>query len=178
MKFTKARAAACAIVLSALAGCASQTTPETSEPAQPAATPAPQPAQPVAVSHSAPQSAPAAAATTDPRSAQRIDYYDFDRSEIKPEYRPIVESQARSLRQNPQAMMTVQGHGDERGSREYNLALGQRRSEGVKHMLVLEGVQESRIEALTCGEEKPVALGHDEASWSQNRRSEMVYDKK
>src|SRR6202165_2274039 len=166
MKFTKARAAACAIVLSALAGCASQTTPETSEPAQPAATPAPQPAP------------PAAAATTDPRSAQRIVYYDFDRSEIKPEYRPIVESQARFLRQNPQAMMTVQGHGDERGSREYNLALSQRRSEGVKHMLVLEGVQESRIEAVSFGEEKPVALGHDEASWSQNRRSEMVYDKK
>jgi peptidoglycan-associated lipoprotein len=102
-------------------------------------------------------------------------YFDYDQYEIQPQYRPLIESHARFLRQRPQAKMTLQGHGDERGSREYNLALGQKRSEAVRKMLLLQGVRDGQVEAISFGEEKPAAAGHDESAWSQNRRSEFAY---
>ena len=109
--------------------------------------------------------------------AQRSVYYDFDRSDIKPEFRPAIEAHARYLREHPDERVTVEGNGDERGSREYNLALGQKRAEAVQKMMRLSGAADGQIEAVSFGEEKPKALGHDEASWAENRRSDVVYQR-
>ena len=109
--------------------------------------------------------------------AQRSVYYDLDRYDIKPEFRPAVEAHARYLRENADARVTIEGNGDERGSREYNLALGQKRAEAVRQMMRLSGAADSQIEAVSFGEEKPKALGHDEASWAENRRSDVVYQR-
>jgi peptidoglycan-associated lipoprotein len=166
------RIAIAAVMAALLAACASQPAVDQSAPAA-----APQARSP------APQAAPAAqqalrpAATAAAEPSKGSVYYDFDRYDVKDEYRPLVEAHARYLREHPQAQIAVQGNADERGSREYNLALGQRRSEGVKKMLSLLGVAERRIEATSFGEEKPRAVGHDEASWAQNRRSDIVYER-
>ena len=109
--------------------------------------------------------------------SKRSIYYEFDRYDVKDEYRALVEAHARWLREHPGAQIAVQGNADERGSREYNLALGQRRSEGVKKMLTLLGATDRQIEATSFGEEKPRAVGHDEASWAENRRSDIVYER-
>ena len=101
-------------------------------------------------------------------------YYDFDKYDVKDEYKPMVEAHAKYLRENPQARMLIQGNTDERGSREYNVGLGQRRSESVKKMMVLLGVKSEQIEAVSWGEEKPRAGGHDETSWTENRRSDFA----
>lgn len=102
-------------------------------------------------------------------------YYDFDKSEIKPEARRLIEANARYLRDHPESAIRVEGNADERGSAEYNLALGQRRAEGVSKMLKLLGVPEARVEAVSLGKEKPRKTAHDEASWAENRRSDIVY---
>jgi len=120
---------------------------------------------------------PGYSALTDPASilSKRSIYYDFDKFDIRDEYRPMVEAHARYLRDNPKAKMLIQGNADERGSREYNLGLGQRRSDGVKRMLLLLGVKEAQIESVSLGEEKPKSEAHDESAWSQNRRSDMLH---
>jgi peptidoglycan-associated lipoprotein len=82
---------------------------------------------------------------------------------------------AQYLRDNPNARALVQGNTDERGSREYNLALGQRRSDAVKYVMTLSGARESQVESVSLGEEKPRATGHDEASWAENRRADIRY---
>lgn len=107
--------------------------------------------------------------------SKRSIYYDYDKFDVKDEYRPLVEAHAKYLRENPSAKMLIQGNTDERGGREYNVALGQRRSDGVKKMLMLLGAKEAQIESVSLGEEKPKAEGHDEKAWSQNRRSDMLY---
>jgi peptidoglycan-associated lipoprotein len=107
--------------------------------------------------------------------ANRSIYYDFDRYEIKPESRALIEAHARYLRENPNVKVRIEGNADERGSAEYNLALGQQRSGGVQKVMSLLGVPEGRIEAISLGKEKPKAAGHDETSWSENRRSDIVY---
>jgi peptidoglycan-associated lipoprotein len=107
--------------------------------------------------------------------ARRSIYYDYDQFDIKDEYRGLVEAHAKYLRENPAARVLVQGNTDERGSREYNVGLGQRRSEGVKKMLVLLGARDNQIEAVSLGEEKPQSDGHDEQAWSKNRRSDILY---
>jgi peptidoglycan-associated lipoprotein len=107
--------------------------------------------------------------------AQRSIFYDLDQYDIKDQYKPLVEAHARYLRDNPGRKMLVQGNTDERGSREYNIALGQKRSEGVKRMLLLLGAREEQVESVSLGEEKPRAEGHDEQAWSQNRRSDILY---
>ena len=107
--------------------------------------------------------------------SQRSVFFDFDSNLVKDEYRPLVTAHARHLQQNPGAKMRIEGHADERGSREYNLALGQRRSEAVKQMMQLLGARADQIESVSFGEEKPRALGHDEASWAENRRGDIVY---
>jgi len=114
---------------------------------------------------------------TDPGSilSKRSIFFDFDRYDVKEEYRPLIEAHARYLRDNGQAKMLVQGNTDERGSREYNLALGQRRSEAVKRMLMLLGAKEDQVEAVSLGEEKPKSEGHDEGAWTQNRRGDILY---
>ena len=157
-----------------LAACASQQSTESAPSAgQPAATaPAPQA-----------QTAPVAPGTMainplhDPNSilAKRSVYYDFDKSMIKPEFRPMIEAHAGYLREHPQATVRVEGNCDERGSREYNLALGQRRADSVRKALGLLGVADSRVETTSWGEEKPRAKGHNEESWWQNRRGDVIY---
>jgi peptidoglycan-associated lipoprotein len=107
--------------------------------------------------------------------AQRSIYYDLDKFDIKDEYRSMVESHAKYLRDNPAARMLIQGNTDERGSREYNVGLGQRRSDGVKRMLVLLGARDNQIESVSLGEEKPQVEGHNEDAWAKNRRSDMLY---
>ena len=107
--------------------------------------------------------------------AQRSIFYDLDQYDIKEQYKALVDAHARYLRDNPKAKMLIQGNTDERGSREYNVALGQKRSEGVKKMLMLLGAREDQVESVSLGEEKPRAEGHDEAAWSQNRRSDILY---
>ena len=94
---------------------------------------------------------------------------------MKDEYRSLVEAHAKYLRENPTARMMIQGNTDERGSREYNVGLGQRRSDGVKKMLILLGARENQIESVSLGEEKPQADGHEEGAWSKNRRSDILY---
>jgi len=106
---------------------------------------------------------------------QRSVYYDYDSVIIKDEYKPMVTAHARYLSANRAQKITVEGNTDERGSREYNIALGQRRADGVKQMMLLLGVQEAQIESVSFGEEKPRASGHDEAAFSENRRSDIRY---
>ncbi len=107
--------------------------------------------------------------------SKRSVYYDFDQYDIKDEYKPIVEAHAEYLRAHPGIKVLIQGNTDERGSREYNVALGQRRAEGVKKMLILLGAQEGQIEAVSLGEEKPRDPGRSEAAYAQNRRSDILY---
>jgi len=113
----------------------------------------------------------------DPASplSKRSIYYDFDKFDVKEEYRPLVEAHAKYLREHPQAKVLIQGNTDERGSREYNVALGQRRADGVRRLLVLLGARDSQIEAVSLGEEKPKAEGSNEEAWAQNRRSDILY---
>ena len=107
--------------------------------------------------------------------SRRSVYFDFDSNLVKDEYRPLVTAHARYLQQNPGTKMRIEGNADERGSREYNIALGQRRSEAVKQMMQLLGARPDQIEPVSFGEEKPRATGHDEASWAENRRGDIVY---
>lgn len=107
--------------------------------------------------------------------SKRSVYFELDSNVVKDEFKPVVSAHARYLQQNRAAKMTVQGNADERGSREYNLALGQRRADAVKQSMQLLGAQADQIETVSFGEEKPRAAGHDEASWSENRRADIVY---
>jgi peptidoglycan-associated lipoprotein len=110
-----------------------------------------------------------------PANVARIIYFDYDSYVIKPEFQTMVEAHARFLKANSGRRVAIEGHTDERGGREYNLALGQRRSEAVRRSLGLLGVPDSQVEAVSFGKEKPAAMGSDEASWAQNRRAEIVY---
>jgi peptidoglycan-associated lipoprotein len=107
-------------------------------------------------------------------SKRRI-LFDYDSSAVRDEYRSLLESHAQYLRKEKSAKVILQGHADERGSREYNLALGQRRAESIYKVLNLLGVPDAQLEAVSFGEEKPIAEGHDEEAWKQNRRTEIVY---
>jgi peptidoglycan-associated lipoprotein len=104
-------------------------------------------------------------------------YFDLDSFVIKDEFRPVVESHAAFLKKNPRARTVIEGNTDERGSREYNLALGQKRAEAVKSMLRVLGVPETQVEAVSFGEERPKAAGHDETAYAENRRSDFSYRK-
>jgi peptidoglycan-associated lipoprotein len=117
------------------------------------------------------------AALKDPKNilSKRAVYFDFDKFEVKAEYRPLVEAHAKFLRDNPSAKMLIQGNADERGSREYNVGLGQRRSDAVKKMLTLLGARDEQIEAVSLGEEKPSCAQHTEDCWAKNRRDDMLY---
>jgi len=104
---------------------------------------------------------------------QRVVYFDFDSFVVKDEYRPMLEAHAKALGANRGKRMTLEGHTDERGGREYNLALGQKRADAVLRTMVLLGVQETQLEAVSFGEEKPAVQGSDEAAWAKNRRVEL-----
>lgn len=100
-------------------------------------------------------------------------YFDYDKSDIKPEYRTILDSVAQWLKSNPKRMLLVEGHCDERGTNEYNLALGERRALSVRRYLVGLGVHPEVIQTISYGEEKPADPGHDEEAWAKNRRAEF-----
>ena len=107
--------------------------------------------------------------------SKRTIYFDFDKFDVKDEFKPLVEAHAKFLRDNATAKMLVQGNGDERGSREYNVGLGQRRSDSVRSMMRLLGVRETQIESVSLGEEKPACADHTEDCWAKNRRGEVLY---
>jgi peptidoglycan-associated lipoprotein len=113
------------------------------------------------------------AGSTAGTSAPRIVYFDFDSYTIKDEYRGLIESSARALAGAKTKRMTVEGHTDERGGREYNLALGQKRAETVARAMSLLGVAADQVEAVSFGKERPAAQGSDEAAWAKNRRAEI-----
>jgi peptidoglycan-associated lipoprotein len=114
---------------------------------------------------------------TDPNNilSKRSVYFDYDSFAVKNEYRATVQAHAQYLRDNAAAKVLLQGNADERGSREYNLALGQKRADSVRSAMTLSGAKDSQIEAVSLGEEKPRATGHDEASWTENRRTDIRY---
>jgi peptidoglycan-associated lipoprotein len=113
----------------------------------------------------------------DPNSilSQRSVFYDYDSYTVKGEYRELVLSHAKFLRDNASASVILQGNTDDRGSREYNLALGQRRADSVKNMMTLAGARDEQIESVSLGEEKPRELGYGESAWGQNRRTDIIY---
>ncbi len=117
------------------------------------------------------------AALTDPNNilSKRSVFFDFDSFVIKAEAKPLVDAHARFLVQNPQMKMLIQGNTDERGSREYNLALGQKRADAVKQALLLLGAKEAQIESVSLGEEKPRCTDSSEACFAENRRGDMLY---
>ena len=105
----------------------------------------------------------------------RIVYFDYDSFIIKPEFQSLIETHARYLRADAKRKAMVEGHTDETGGREYNLALGQKRAEAVRRALALLGVADAQVEAVSYGKEKPAVTGHDEAAMAKNRRAEIVY---
>ncbi len=106
--------------------------------------------------------------------AKRTVYFDLDRSEIRSDSLPVVEVWAKYLVANPSVKVRLEGHCDERGTREYNVALGERRSNSLQDALTSRGVGAGQLAVVSFGEERPLALGHDEAAWSQNRRAEII----
>jgi peptidoglycan-associated lipoprotein len=115
------------------------------------------------------------AAGTGPAGVAHVVYFDYDSFVVRAEARPVIESHARFLQANKQRKANLEGHTDERGGREYNLALGQKRAEAVRQALSLSGVSESQLEAVSYGEEKPAAQGSSEAELAKNRRVEIRY---
>lgn len=102
-------------------------------------------------------------------------YFGYDRSEIRPEFKDVLNAHAEYLVANPQARAVLEGHCDERGTVEYNLALGERRANTVKRYLIVQGANPSQIESVSFGEERPAMIGSDETVWSKNRRTEIKY---
>ncbi|HRO79842.1 MAG TPA: peptidoglycan-associated lipoprotein Pal [Alicycliphilus denitrificans] len=110
-----------------------------------------------------------------PAGVARIIYFDFDSFTVKPEYQSVLEGHSRYLKASSARKVMLEGHTDERGGREYNLALGQKRAEAVRRSLALLGVPDAQMEAVSYGEEKPAAQGHSESAFAQNRRVELSY---
>ncbi len=163
------------LVLAALlAGCGSSVKLEDKPPVE-SRTPTP------AGAASAPGTSQSQVATVDLGKAEaqayaalpRVVYFDFDSYVVKDEYRPTIESFAKALAKDRAKRITVEGHTDERGGREYNLALGQKRAEAVTRSLGLLGAVENQIEAVSFGKERPAVQGSDEAAWAKNRRAEL-----
>ncbi|MDD5384104.1 MAG: peptidoglycan-associated lipoprotein Pal [Gallionella sp.] len=159
------------VLVNLLAACASE------KPKEVAPAPAPKAEAPKAAL------APAAKAEVDPLNdpasilAKRSVYYPFDVAVVQDADKPVVQAHAKYLSEHANRKVRLEGNCDERGSNEYNLGLGQRRADGVNKMLVLGGAKADQLESVSYGEEKPRASGHDEASWSQNRRTDLNYAK-
>lgn len=118
-------------------------------------------------------------ALDDPNSllAKRVIYFDYDSSVVRDEFSPVMEAHASYIADHPNVRVTLEGHADERGTREYNLGLGERRAQAVQQFLLLMGASQSQINAVSYGEERPVVQGSDENAWQQNRRVEIVYQR-
>jgi peptidoglycan-associated lipoprotein len=172
-------------LLTALLGACSSTPIVAPAPAAtPVAAQAPASARPAAPSAAATQLPASAVATVklpdylDPKSdiaTGRSVYFDYDVAALKPEASPLIERHGKYLIANPKLGIKIEGNTDERGSAEYNLALGQKRAEAVRQALKLYGVKETQMEATSWGSEKPRSQGHDEAAWAQNRRADVQY---
>jgi peptidoglycan-associated lipoprotein len=156
------------VLVNLLAACASEKPKESVEA---------QPAVPSSSRSAAAQTQTATDPLNDPASilAKRSVYYPFDVAAVQDADKPVVQAHANYLSGHPDRKVRLEGNADERGSNEYNLALGQRRADGVKKMLELGGAKAGQLESVSYGEEKPMAAGHDEASWSQNRRTDLNY---
>ena len=159
------------VLVNLLAACASQKPKEAPVAEAPAAAPV-----------AAPVAAPAAQTNVDPLNdpksilAGRSVYYPFDVAAVQDADKPLVQAHAKYLADNAGRKVRLEGNCDERGSNEYNLGLGQRRADGVVKMLELGGAKAAQLTSVSYGEEKPKAAGHDEASWSQNRRTDLNYN--
>jgi peptidoglycan-associated lipoprotein len=169
-------------IAAVVAGCASTTeeqkpapTSDIKPPMQTTAPP-PKPAKPEATPLK-PETAPWQAQVKDPSNilSRRSIFFDYDQFTVKEEFKPVVSAHARLLSQNRDARMTIQGNTDERGSREYNLALGQKRADAVKQAMTLLGAPSAQIETISFGEEKPRAQGAGEQAYAENRRADIVY---
>ncbi len=114
---------------------------------------------------------------SDPNSplSQRVIYFEFDSSEVAEQDREFVAAHAAILAANPHVKVSIEGHADERGAREYNIGLGEKRSQSVRRLMEFQGVLPAQITTVSYGEEKPAVEGHDESAWSMNRRVELVY---
>ena len=106
----------------------------------------------------------------------RIIYFDYDKDAVRDEFQSVIQAHAKFLTENRGRKIRLEGHADERGSREYNIALGQRRADAVSRVTAVYGVGNERMETISFGEEKPRMAGQDEQAWSQNRRVEIIYD--
>ncbi len=172
------------LVLGILGGCETMGVDEKQAPVEDrAAQPAPPPTtDPAATSGTSGQALDGKGmGQSDPRKdpanvlSKRSVYFDFDQFVVKDEYRPLVDAHAAYLNSHRGARVVIQGNADERGSREYNLALGQKRAEAVRKALATMGVQESQMEAISFGEEKPRRTGTSEEDHAENRRADIVY---
>ncbi len=185
---TQAQPLILAALLTALLGACSSTPIATPAPAAPAVAKAPAPASradltppPAAVARPAAASTIATVAVPaylDPKSEislGRSVYFDFDAAALKPEATSLIERHGKFLVANPKVAVKIEGNADERGSAEYNLALGQKRAEAVRQSLKVYGVKDGQVEAVSWGSEKPKAQGHDESAWAQNRRADVQY---
>lgn len=165
------------LLVNLLAACASDASKEqVAEPTTPAAAaePAPAAADTATTATAAAEPAPAAASAEADLTDNRSVFFPFDVDAVQAADRATVQAHGAYLAKNKSAKVRVEGNADERGSSEYNLALGQRRANNVKKMLILAGAKASQIETVSYGEEKPRETGHDESSWSQNRRADIV----
>ncbi|MCL4143695.1 UNVERIFIED_CONTAM: hypothetical protein GTU68_003233 [Idotea baltica] len=107
---------------------------------------------------------------------ERVIFFDYNQSELRPEYLDIVTQHGRYLAQNPTGRARLEGHTDERGTREYNIALGEARAKTIARMLQLQGVSSAQLRSVSYGEELPVDEAHNEAAWSKNRRVNIIYE--
>lgn len=114
----------------------------------------------------------------DLKQLRTVFYFDFDQAVVRQEGFADLEAHARYLSQNPSASVRLEGHADERGTREYNMALGERRAKAVERLLVVNGAGSHQVESISFGEEKPAVLGHSPEAWSKNRRVELIYQSK
>jgi peptidoglycan-associated lipoprotein len=103
-------------------------------------------------------------------------YFDFDSDQISKDYMDLIAHHGKFLANNPDMKLRIEGHADERGTREYNVALGNRRAQSVRRLISFQGTSSSQVTVISYGEEKPVALSHDEEAWRLNRRTELVYE--
>lgn len=168
-----------AIVLSACSTTGSNEGSTTAAPGQATgSTASPKPSSSTAAAPSTALSSTAIAAHKDANNVltrERNVFFDYDDFSIASTYESVITNHGQYLQRNPTLAIRIEGHADERGSAEYNLSLGQKRAESVKRALKLYGVKDTQMEAVSYGEERPSATGHDEAAWSKNRRAEIAY---
>lgn len=172
---TFARVLTPAAVLAVMAACGGNPEPEPPPPPPPPAPVASRPAPPPANNDAdAARRAREAELARLRTTMAEVVYFDYDRSEIRADSRATLDRKARIMRDQPTVRIRVEGHADERGSTEYNLALGSRRAEAVKAYITAAGIQASRVETVSYGEDRPVDRGRNESAWSRNRRAETV----